>query len=174
MKRALLVIDMLNDFVEENSPLEVPNTRKIVPEIQKVIEQAMVTDDKVIFICDSHEPNDPEFKRMGWKPHAIKDSHGAAIIKELSSPFRGNKVIQKTTYSGFYKTELEYYLIRENIEQLYIAGCVTNMCVLYTVADAVQRGYNVVVLKDCVAGINPKHHYDALEQMKLVLGATIE
>ncbi len=172
-KSALLVIDMLNDFLEENAPLEVPSARKIVPEIQKVIEQAMITNDKVIFICDSHEKNDPEFKRMGWKPHAVSHSHGASIIQELSSPFRGDKIVEKTTYSGFYKTELEYYLIKENIEQLYITGCVTNICVLYTVADAVQRGYKVTVLKDCVAGINEHDHKWALQQMQNVLGARV-
>jgi nicotinamidase-related amidase len=169
--KALLIIDMLNDFVNVNAPLEVPVTRKIVPKIQNAIKQAVAEDSRIIFINDCHESNDPEFKRMGWPPHAIRNSHGAKVIDALGGI--GDKVIEKTTYSGFFKTELEYYLIRENIEELYIAGCVTNICILYTVADAVQRGYRVTVLKDCVAGINEHDHKWALQQMQNILGAKV-
>ena len=60
-----------------------------------------------------------------------------------------------------------------NISELLITGCVTNICVLYTVADAVQRGYKVSVLKDCVAALDERDHEFALKQMREVLGAHI-
>jgi nicotinamidase-related amidase len=39
-KEALLVIDMLNDFVLEGAPLEVPDTRKVIPAIKREIEDS--------------------------------------------------------------------------------------------------------------------------------------
>jgi len=171
-KTALLVIDMLNDFVLEGASLEVPAIRKIIPNIKIEIERARRNDIQVIYICDSHGQRDPEFERMGWPPHAISGSRGAQVIDELK-PLAGDKLVSKNSYSGFFGTSLEKVLKEGDISQLLVTGCVTNICVLYTVADAVQRGYKVKVLKNCVAGLNAQDHKFALEQMKKILGAEI-
>ena len=123
-----------------------------------------------IYICDSHDESDPEFDRMGWPPHAVSGSRGARVIEELK-PFSEDKLITKKSYSGFFRTSLEEVLKKGGISELVVTGCVTNICVLYTVADAVQRGYKVKVLKDCVAGLDPQDHEFGLKQMKEVLGA---
>jgi len=81
-KEALLVIDMLNDFVEKGAPLEVPLARKILPNIRKKIEWARKNKIPVIYICDSHRPEDKEFN--WWPPHAIEGTSGAEIVKEIS------------------------------------------------------------------------------------------
>ena len=169
-KEALLVIDMLNDFVLEGAPLEVPATREIVPHIRIEIEKARRRGIPVIYICDSHEERDPEFERMGWPPHAIAGSRGAQVIEELK-PLPGDKVVTKKNYSGFFGTSLEEVLKEAGISELLVTGCVTTICVLYTVADAVQRGYKVRLLKKCVAGLNREDHEFALKQMREVLGA---
>jgi len=172
-RAALLVIDMLNDFVLEGAPLEVPATREIISNIKLEIEKARRNDITVIYICDSHEERDPEFERMRWPAHAIAGSRGAEVIEELK-PLPGDKVVTKKNYSGFFGTSLEEVLEEGKISELLVTGCVTNICVLYTVADAVQRRYKVKVLKNCVAGLNPQDHEFALKQMREVLGAEIE
>jgi len=169
-RAALLVIDMLNDFVLEGAPLEVPATRKIISNIKIEIENARRREIPVIYICDFHEERDPEFERMGWPPHAIAGSRGAQVIEELK-PLPGDKVITKKGYSGFFGTSLEEVLKEGEISELLITGCVTNICVLYTVADAVQRRYKVKVLKNCIVGLNPHDHEFGLKQMREVLGA---
>jgi len=171
-KQALLVIDMLNDFALEGAPLEVPDTWEIISHIKVELEKAREKDIPVIYVCDSHEENDPEFIRMGWLPHAIAGSKGAQVIEELE-PLTGDKVVTKKGYSGFFNTSLEEELKKGGISELLVTGCVTNICVLYTVADAVQRGYKVKVIKNCVAGLNPHDHKYGLRQMKEVLGAEI-
>lgn len=171
-KTALLVIDMLNDFILKGAPLEVPTAREIIPTVKVEIEKARERDIPVIYICDSHEEKDPEFERMGWPPHAIAGSRGAQVIEGLR-PLPGNKVITKKSYSGFFGTSLDEILKGSGISELLVTGCVTNICVLYTVADAVQRGYKVKVLKDCVTGLNYKDHEFGLKQMKEILGAEI-
>jgi len=169
---ALLVIDMLNDFIAEGAPLEVPEARKIVPAVRKKIEESRRKGNFIIYICDAHEEDDPEFERMGWPAHAIAGTKGAQVIDELK-PVSGDEVIAKKSYSGFFRTSLDEVLQSKGISDLLITGCVTNICVLYTVADAVQRGYKVKVIKDCVAGITTQDHEWGLKQMRDILGAEI-
>jgi len=169
-RRALLIIDMLNDFVLKGAPLEVPSAREIIPAVKVGMEKAREEGIPVIYICDSHDERDPEFDRMGWPPHAVAGSRGAQVIEELK-PFPEDTLITKKSYSGFFGTSLEEVLEKGEISELVVTGCVTSICVLYTVADAVQRGYKVKVLKDCVAGLDPQDHEFGLKQMKEVLGA---
>jgi nicotinamidase-related amidase len=170
--KALLIIDMLNDFVLQGSPLEVPDAKEIIAPIQRQIQMARKSNMSIIYICDSHDRNDQEFIRMGWPPHALAGSKGAQVIDSLELSPR-DTVITKKSYSGFFETQLDRVLKEGDISELLVTGCVTNICVLYTVADAVQRGYKVFVLKDCVAALDQRDHEFALKQMKTVLGAHI-
>ncbi len=165
-RQALVVIDMLNDFVQDGAPLFVPGARTIVPRIRKRLEEARAGGSSVIYLCDAHRPNDPEFRV--WPPHAVKGSRGAKVVKELS-PRRGDIVIPKRTYSGFFGTRLEKTLKKLGVSHLVITGVCTEICVLYTTADAFMRGYTVEVPEDCCAALTPEDHRFALKQMKEVL-----
>ena len=76
-KKALVVVDMLNDFVRPGAPLEVPETRTILPALRRRIAKARRDGELVVYVCDSHRKNDPEFARMGWPPHAVEGTPGA-------------------------------------------------------------------------------------------------
>ncbi|GAB4373228.1 MAG: cysteine hydrolase [Deltaproteobacteria bacterium] len=169
---ALLVIDMLEDFVRPGAPLEVPGTRKILPALANRIRAARRRGELVVYLCDSHRKNDPEFSRMGWPPHAVAGTPGAAVVGEIS-PSPGDVVVEKKSYSGFYRTGLSTVLRRRGIRSLSLSGCVTNICVLYTAADAAMRGYDVTVEERLVAGLDPGSHAFALDQMESVLGVQV-
>lgn len=173
MKEALLVIDMLDDFVREGSPLEVPATRTILPALQQRLAGARARGVPVIYVCDAHRPDDPEFARMGWPPHAVKGTPGAAVVAELT-PQETDPVVEKTSYSGFHHTGLEGILQALGVTGLVLTGCVTNICVLYTAYDAVIRDYRVTVPADCVAPLDSTDGEFALRQMEQVLGVTVE
>jgi nicotinamidase-related amidase len=170
--RALLVIDMLEDFVRAGAPLEVPETRKILPAVRRRIARARKEGELVVYVCDSHGKNDPEFARMGWPPHAVAGTPGAAVAANIS-PEPGDAVVEKKTYSGFHGTALQSVLRRRGIRNLSLSGCVTNICVLYTAADAAMRGYDVTVDESLVAGLDPKTHAFAIDQMEKVLGVRV-
>jgi nicotinamidase-related amidase len=172
MAEALLIIDMLNDFVRPGAPLEVPETRSIIKAIQAQVAKARAGKQPVIYICDAHAPDDPEFTRMNWPPHAVRGTAGAQIISELA-PKEQDSVIEKTGYSGFHQTGLEGLLQSLKIDHLTLTGCVTNICVLYTAYDAVIRGYNVTVPVDCVANLAAEDGAFALKQMEGVLGVNV-
>lgn len=166
----MLIIDMLNDFVLEGAPLKVPKIERIIGPVKREIERARSEGYQVIYICDSHEENDREFEI--FPPHAVKGTEGSKIIEDLK-PEGTDIIVRKSTFSGFYKTNLDEMLKKMLVEKLIVTGDVTNICVLYTVADAVMRGYKVDVVKDAVAGLNMRDHKFALGQMKNILKANI-
>ena len=170
MKKALLIIDMLNDFILEGAPLQVPNATSIIPNIKREIEKAKKGSYPIIYVCDSHDENDKEFEI--WPKHCVKNTEGAKIVKELS-PAEGDYIVEKTRYSGFYNTNLDTILKKLNIDTLIITGLVTNICVMYTVADAVSRGYKVIVPKDCVIGLDEDTHKFGLYQIEKIHNAEV-
>lgn len=165
-KKALLVIDMLNDFVLKGAPLEVPSAREVIPHIKIEIEKAHGEGTPVIYVCDAHDPDDREFDI--WPRHCVKGSEGARVVEELK-PGEGDIVVEKKTYSGFYNTKLDETLKNLGVTDLTITGCVTNICIMYTASDAVLRGYGVTVPRDCSAGLDPRDHEFAFRQMENVL-----
>lgn len=166
LKKALLIIDMLNDFVKPGAPLEVSGAGKIVKNIKVQIDKAMAEGTAVIYVCDFHDADDPEFRI--WPPHAVSGTKGAEIIDEIAAK-RSDIIIQKKTYSGFFETELDEVLKRLGVEEIILTGVCTEICVLYTAADAYMRGYSVAVPEDCVAGLTEDAHRFALRQIKDVL-----
>lgn len=167
---AILIIDMLNDFVLPGAPLEVPDTRKIIPNIEREIEKARRVGYPILYLCDSHAQDDREFKI--WPRHCVKGTKGAQVVDELE-PEPKDIVVEKTTYSGFFNTRLEEVLRSLGATDLIITGCVTNICILYTASDAVLRGYDVTIPRGCVAGLNKEDHEFALRQLENVLKVKI-
>jgi nicotinamidase-related amidase len=168
--KALLVIDMLNDFVLDGAPLKVPKIERIIEPIKREIEKARSEGYHVVYLCDSHEENDREFEL--FPPHAIRNTEGSKIIEELK-PQGNDIIVRKNTFSGFFNTDLDEILKKLSVKKLIVTGDVTNICILYTVASAVMRGYKVDVVKDAVIGLNRRDHRFALDQMKRVLKVNI-
>lgn len=171
-KEALLVIDMLNDFVLEGAPLEVPDTRKIIPSIRKEIDAAKAAGNPVIYVCDAHEKADREFAKFGWPAHAVEGTFGAEVVDALK-PEPNDPVIKKTTYSSFYRTRLEETLLHAGVDDLRLTGCVTHICIMFAAFDAVLRNYRVTVVESAVAGLSRQDHDAAIRIMREVLGVTI-
>lgn len=171
-KEALLIIDMLNDFVLEGASLEVPDARKVIPAIKDEVNKARAQNIPIIYICDAHEKEDKEFSKFGWPAHAVKGTKGAEVVDELK-PEKDDVVIEKTTYSGFYNTKLDETLENLGVNSLRLTGCVTHICIMFTASDAVLKNYKVTIVEDGVAGLSREDHDAALRIMKNVLGATI-
>jgi nicotinamidase/pyrazinamidase len=165
-KTALLVIDMLEDFIREDAPLEVPSGRDIIPAIQREIQRAHSQNQPVIYLCDRHAPKDPEFQY--WHKHAVRGTKGAEIIPEIA-PGPNDLVVAKTSYSGFFQSTLQETLKNLGVDKLRLTGVCTNICVLYTAADAAMRGFEVEVVDDATAALTDNDHQFALNQIHHVL-----
>ncbi len=170
MKTALLVIDMLNDFVDIQGNLYVPSARKIVPHICNVIENHKTIGNMVIHVCDRHKKNDKEFEV--WSPHAIVGTGGGEIIDELLERFY-SKVIPKTRYSGFFKTYLEEVLVDNKITHLELTGLLTNICIFATAVDARSIGFEVVVHSKGTTSMTDEVQLQTLNQLETVFGCKV-
>ncbi len=169
--KALIVVDMLNDFVRDDGALPVPDAKTIIPSILQLLTYARQKGWKVIYLADNHIENDKEFEI--WGRHSVKGTPGAQVIKELA-PKPSEIVVPKTRYSGFYNTNLDAILKQNKVDSLIVTGTLTDICVLYTSADARNRDMNVVIVSDATATLNEDRQKWALEHAKSVLNAQIQ
>jgi len=164
--KALIIVDMLNDFVRDEAPLKAPDIETIIEPIKREIKRAHSEEYPVIYICDSHDSDDREFKL--YPPHAVIGTKGADVIDELK-PESKDLIVWKKTLSSFYKTELDKLLSEKKIEEIIITGCVANICIYFVAFEAVVRGLKVSVILDAIIGLDKKDYDTAVEQMKKVL-----
>lgn len=177
MDRVILVVDMVRGFHDLGN-LANPRVAKIIPNIKNLLVRSKKWGDEIIFLRDCHEPDDKEFKM--FPKHCVRGTEETHIVKEFILPgmfFAGSPVLDKTRYSGFYKTDLEDILKNKKPKMVVVVGVCTDICVLHTVADLRNRDYTVVVPLDCVETFDaPGHPAEesskwALNHMTNILGA---
>jgi nicotinamidase-related amidase len=167
-KEAFLVTDMLQEFVY--GKISAPKAKDIIGPIRNLLDAAHSTKIPVVYVCDSHFPNDPEMKV--WGQHAMRGSDGAQIIKELQ-PAQGDYILEKRVYSAFHETGLELLLRDLNVDSVVIGGLLTEICVRHTAADAFMRGFAVRVPSDCVQAFTEEKQQEGLEYLRKMYGANI-
>jgi len=167
---AVLVIDMLNDFVLEGAPLQVPGAMELARRIAPLLEEARERGVPVIYICDHHDPEDEEFRR--WPKHCVKGTEGARVVEPLR-PRKGDRCVPKRRYSGFFETNLDQLLKEVGARTLILTGLLTDVCVFLTAVDAGQRGYEVVVPRDLTISLSEEEKEWALRQMERLVGAKV-
>lgn len=170
MAEAILVVDMLRGFLEPGYPLYAGDeARRIIPNVQGLIENGLENGAKIFFIADSHNPNDLEFEM--FPPHCINGTEETEIVPELAE--YPAETITKKRYSAFFNTNLDEELKKLAPERLVICGVLTDICVLHTAADARSRDYAVTVPVNCVAALDEQTQHFALEHMEMVLGVKL-
>ena len=172
MRRVLLVVDMLVGFLQEDKPLYCgDDARKIIPFVKDKVEEFVRAGEPVIFVADSHAPDDAEFRM--FPPHCIAGTDETELIEELRLFRDKGRLVPKTRYSALYDTQLLELLADLKPDVIEIVGVCTNICVLYTVEGLRNRDYRVVVHRQGVASFDKTAHEFAIGQMKDVLGTEI-
>ena len=170
---AVIVIDMLNDFV--TGELRAERAERIIQPLRRLIEAARKHGVPVIYSNDAHYPLDAEVVHK-WGGHAIKGTPGAEVIAELQ-PTKQDFVVEKRTYSGFYETGLDPLLRSlykgEGVKTVILGGLHTHMCVRHTSADAFFRGYKIVIAEDGVEAFTLEDHEAGLKYLREVYNAEI-
>lgn len=178
---AVLVVDMLNDFLEDGGAMVLPPGRVLYEPINRLLEVARSAGATIVWVCDCHPAVDREFEKR--KPHCIDGTWGAEIVPALR-PQEGEYRVRKRRYSGFFETDLDLRLRERAIKTVIVVGVVTNICVRSTVNDAFFRGYDVVVPSDCVAATGPREqeatlfdidtHYGIVTDLAAVEAAMVQ
>ncbi len=171
-RKALLVIDMLKDFLDPAGALYCGDeARRIISPLNNLLAKFRRSKEVIIFLTDSHKPDDKEFEMFA--PHCITGTAGADIIPEIKVN-EGEYLVPKTRFSAFYGTDLDKILEKEDVSEVHVSGVCTSICVMETVSDLRNRDYPVVVHENTVADFDPEAHEYALKRMKSILGARIE
>lgn len=166
-RHAIVVIDMLNDFIGEKAPLRCPGGDDIVPNLQKLFKWVRARkDDEIhlVHIQEAHRKNDADFR---VRPvHAVKGTWGSDFIKELY-PEGEEYIIPKRRHSAFAHTDLDLYLREENIDTVVVTGVWTNVCVRSTASDALYNAYKVITLSDACASKTEEMHEYGLNDLSI-------
>ena len=164
---SILVIDMLEDMINQGRPFQMPPEFKqnIVLNIRRFLDKSRRNRIPIIYISDVHRPDDPEFSDFqSGVEHAISGTKGAQVIEEVY-PQKGDFIVNKRRFSGFYATDLDLLLKDLGVKSVVLVGRPTNVCVLYTAADAYSRGYSVYAIADCLGSKTEKYHKMGLANM---------
>ena len=155
MKRALIVVDMLNEYLLPAGKIYCDKCREIIPTVSMAIEICRTNEVLVVYVNSALRSTSVLVTK--WGNHAMKGTKMAQVVDELS-PSPGDVVVEKEGYDGFFQTNLEDVLRSHNIEEVAVCGIHTHVCVLMTAVGAFQRGLRVVALKDCMTtGYQPNH-----------------
>ena len=175
---ALIIVDLQLDFLE-NGNLEVPNGDQIIP----IVNQLMNKFEICVATKDWHPANHVGFAanhpwrkpfqiikidgndQILWPMHCVQNTLGAEFPPQLNVK-NIDKIIYKGTnpdidsYSAFFdnhhqnQTELNSYLIENQIDKIYICGLAYDYCVKYTAIDGVELGYEIIIIEDACRSIH--------------------
>lgn len=168
---AVLVVDMLNDFLVQGGAMPLLEGRVTIEPIRRLIQLARPAGARIIWICDWHPGgDDAEFRKR--TPHCLDGTWGCQIVDELR-PDELDYQIRKRRYSGFFQTDLDLRLHEWGIEQLIVTGVVTNICVRSTVHDGFFAGYHCLVPVECVAATGPREQDSSLYDIDTHFGDVV-
>jgi isochorismate hydrolase len=159
-RAALLVLDMQDYFLQEDSHAFIPSGLAIIPNIQSLISTFCANNRPVIFTRYVNTKEDAGMMGKWWKDVITEDSPKSGIAREFD--LTGSIVINKSQYDAFWKTSLDETLHSMNVNQLVITGVMTHLCCETTARSAFMRGYEVFFAVDGTATYTEEHHRAAL------------
>lgn len=189
-----IVVDIQGDFTEwKKGSLAVPGTDRAFVEKIKDATKQLKKAGFILFATQDWHPGDhisfhtshPGKKpfevikvdnrtQILWPPHCVQGTENARILAD-NNLFLA--VVQKgrdkrfDSYSGFqddgrHETEMDSILRRNGIEKVVVYGIATDYCVRATAIDAVQAGYEVIVIEELCRGVASDTSMKALKQME--------
>jgi nicotinamidase-related amidase len=153
-RSALIVLDMIKEHLTPGNSLEVPRARAIVPALRERLAAARANGIPIVYVVDEHDPADHDLDGVeGWGTHAVRGSEGTEVWPEIA-PAAGERIVKKATYSAFTGSELGKVLDELKVDTIVLTGCLTEIGILATATEALQRGFAVEVPPDAQAGAN--------------------
>ncbi len=174
----LLIVDVQKDFCPGGA-LAVDGGDRVVPVLNEWIAAAEEKGVALFASRDWHPKRHISFKDEGgqWPVHCVQDTDGAGFHADLNLPEDVVVVTKGTRFdqdqnSVFDQTGFGAFLKREKIGRLWVGGLAQDVCVLATVLDAREAGFEVFVIREAMKPVTPEGGKDAIEQMEAA-GATL-
>ena len=181
---AFVVIDMQRDFLlpggfGESLGNDVAQLAGVVTALERVLPAVRATGMPVVHTREGHLPDlsdCPPSKLLRGRPSCrigdpgpfgrilVRGEYGHDIVDELA-PLPGEPVVDKPGKGAFYATDLDEILRSRGVRRLVVTGVTTEVCVHTTVREANDRGYDCLVLSDCVGSYFPEFQRVGLEMI---------
>ncbi|GAB3453332.1 nicotinamidase [Massilia terrae] len=170
---ALLVIDLQYDFLPGGS-LAVPAGHEVIAPINRLLAWFGDEHRPVFASRDWHPGDHCSFKEQGgpWPPHCVADTRGAEFANELALPDDAIIISKADTadqdaYSAFNGTDLAQQLRERGITRVTVCGLATDYCVLNTVTDALDEGFETLIVPEAMRAVDvhPGDGTRALDRM---------
>ena len=158
--KALLIIDMQNDFVRPDAPQCVAGAVDVINNIEKVLQIFRDKNLPVFHIIREYRADGSDIEHTRLKdflqnPYCVPNTEGSKVISELR-PIDGEYKIIKNRFSGFMQTELDFMLRRLGVEEIIVCGIQYPNCIRATVFDGISLGYNVTLIIDATGAKTKK------------------
>jgi nicotinamidase-related amidase len=180
---ALIIIDMQRDFCEPGGYIatlgyDVAPAHELIPRIAALRDAVRAWGGLVVYTREGHRADLSDLvshKRFRSRAAGgeigsrgplgrllVRGEPGWDIVAALT-PADGEPVIDKPGFSAFYATDLDRILDARGVRHLIVCGVTTDVCVHSTLRDAVDRGYEPLLVSDCCAATNPANHLASIE-----------
>ncbi|MCW5771362.1 MAG: cysteine hydrolase [Rhodospirillaceae bacterium] len=180
-RAALVVVDMQNDFCHGDGLLakrgiDMGPTQAMTPALLKLIEAARAASMPILYTVNQH---DRWTDSAAWRKRQGKDVHALARTGSWGADFYAvaprddERVVVKHRYNAFVGTDLDLILRSRGIESVLFSGVATNICVETTARDAFARNYEVVMVRDCLAGSSAAEHQATLSTLSRYFDAVV-
>jgi nicotinamidase-related amidase len=166
---ALIVVDMLNPYEHDDADVLATSVEAIIEPLARLIDHTYGAGGELVYVNDNY--GDFAATRDELVERACAGRHPNLV--EPIVPRAGTAFLPKVRHSAFYSTTLEYLLQQRGIDEVILAGQVTEQCILYSALDAYVRHYAVCVPSDAVAPIDPDLGDAALHMMQRNMRAAI-
>jgi len=182
---ALLIVDMQNDFVRQDAPLQVPDALATVPAHQALITAFRAQDLPVIYtkflatqtrsLLWNWSPECEPPTKCCWQgyrrhyPDARATLDCTEIIDEMR-PEAGDLIVEKYGYGAFHGTALNDSLRNLGVGSLVITGTVTQICVEETAREAFHHRFPTIMVSDAVSSFDAELHAAALRNFAMKFG----
>jgi nicotinamidase-related amidase len=183
---ALISIDMQADFCAPGGWVDqlgedLSNTRAVVPAVARVLQRARALGLHVIHTREGHRPDLGDLhpnKRWRTRAHGLgigdEGRHGRILtrgepgwrIVPEAAPLPGEPVVDKPGKGGFHATELNSLLRARGVTHLALCGVTTDCCVQATLREALDHGYDALVIEDACAAVETANHEATLALLR--------
>lgn len=165
---ALVILDMINDFAFEGGAALAGKAKMAAERIVKFRQTVEAAGLPVIYVNDNFGEWHSERSRL--VAHALAE---CPAVAKLIAPLEEDYFIIKPKFSGFYATNLAVLLPKLGVSRLILTGVATDICILFTAADAHMRDYGLWVPRDLVATEDESRGDASLAIMAASMGAEI-
>ena len=159
-RTALLVVDMVNDYVEPEGAMPMPGARPVIEANRRLADAARKAGVRIVWIRPGHlDADDALFRKR--IVHALEGTWGAELHADLGVR-EAERVMRKRRYSAFFATDLDLWLREHDIGRVVLTGVALNICVRATVHDAFFLDYDVWVVRDACQGTSEREEESSL------------